>query len=490
MTRVHSQAMLLGFLISIWGLAGDKVVDLAAWRSTPAVHGLATCVPELAYPLPEGWLPTLFWWQVPLSYDNAAALEGELRVLAARGLSPCIELRGDYQAPAEHIENAIDSARALAAAGIPVNLAMKGGLSLYRLPDGTLARHADAPDDEQKDAHGKIFSWLPLRDGWTAMAMHLEQLFARFAAATIPIAGVWYDYEDHPHPWNGMWQHSGRCARCRQAIGDENLKDRESWLTWVYNLNVEALATAFAGPVEAALPAAEVGFYGYVPSTEEYPTMPWLGTSYAYPPRRINPSSIDVAQPVCYASRGIAAKAGNHDAAYLATLLNAIRHVQRNLRIDQRLMPYVCSEVTPHHFAQAPRLSKAMYREFLRHTILRGARGFYCFNVAPPYMPTPEHYSELADINSVYNELFAPPFREFLEGGVVLNDSYLDPAEESAIVWSGMRRGNRALIRVLSLGAPTIVEIAPFPDLTVHLIAPSGGKSYLVDESGSIEPLN
>ena len=59
------------------------------------------------------------------------------------------------------------------------------------------------------------------------------------------------------------------------------------------------------------------------------------------------------------------------------------------------------------------------------------------------------------------------------------------------MVWSGLRLGDKALVRVVALGeAPRVVEIIPFPGVAVRLIASPEGSGYIVDKAGGIQTAN
>ncbi len=493
-------------LLTALVLADEKPESAPEWTTRPLLEGIVVNVPELAHPYPEGWQPTLHWTQVPLSFDDPMALKGELVALQARGILPCIEVSGDYAdywaypATEESLTRALAQAKAVAAAGFPVHLAMKGVLALYIVPGGKKGQpvvHDQAPVEGQKTAVGGDFCCLPLRDGWTARAAQQRALFQRFAAAEIPIAGVWYDYEGLPYPWNGYYEHSQRCPGCRAAIPPEILADRQRFVAWALNLRDEAMVEAFAIPVSEVLPDALLGFYGFTLSSEAHPSLLTMGTRL--PPAVHNPQEIDVVQPVCYASESVVGRFYNADwptprretdAVYMATLLRTMSGLHWNMRDNQRMVPYVSSYVgTRQH--TLPRMSKSLYREFLRHAMLRGARGFYCFTVSPPYGTMADYYEELADINHVYNELFAAPFRDFLEGGAVLHDVWPDPKDDTAVIWSGLAKGDRALVRILTLAASSrAVDIVPFPGgNAVHLIAQPAGSTYIVTRDGAVELL-
>jgi hypothetical protein len=472
------------------------------WEQHPALEGILRHVPPLVRPPPAGWQPTLFWWQVPLAFGDPVQLRAELDGLAARGLSPCIDFCADYEdfraypATAESLARDIARAKAVADAGFPVHLAMKGVLGLYTLPGGAqgqTVRHADAPDPDRKDDVGNLVPCLILKQGWTARAEHLRRLCQRLAEAGVPVAGVWYDYEDHPHPWNGVWEMNRACPSCRKEYPAGVLDDRERFVAWTFDAHAEAIATAFARPVREVFPRALVGQYGYVVSSEAHPYTDWCGL--CYPPSAVKPVEIAAVMPVCYAQSSAARRYFNADwpigsrpmdAVYFATMLRAVSQLHANIRADQRIIPFVSSWVGAPQDTQVPRLSKALYREFLRHAVLRGARGFYCFNVAPPYGPMADFYAELADINAVCNELFAQ--REFLEGGTPLNDAWPDPKDASATVWSGLRHGDRALVRVVTLAAaPCWVDVVAWPGAATRLLATPAGVTYLVEASGRVQ---
>lgn len=520
-----------------------------AWEQTPDLAGIFTFVPPLRHPLPAGWQPTLFWWQAPLSFDNPAKLKEELQGLSARGILPCVGLSAEYydfsvspstpeslaKATAE-TDKSVAAAKAVADAGYPVHIQMLGALDLYRTPGavgGKLVVHADSPDAGQKGDVGNEFPCLLLKDGWKARAEHIRGLFKKFADAKVPVAAVWYDYESYPYVWNGMMGHIQRCPSCAKEFKDipavqprtdlpPGCDGFDQWVGWSANFYAKAIAEGFAKPVREIFPQAKVGFYGFTLSSAASPT----GGSEA------NPPEIDVIQPIFYAqpggfassytfakgaSQGALQRRDLDQAYFLGSLLGPI---VKNLRPNQMMVPFVGGYVDGNEFT--PRMSRAVYREALRHLILRGARGFYCFNTAPPYTPMTYYYTELADINVVYNELLA--YKDFLEGGEPLNLKGVVPLTETtdkadwriptntttwsygatinnlrvwlpapkakdASIWSGVAKGDKAIVRVVTVGpAPKFMDVTPFPDVTVRLLAPPTGATYIVERSGRFEP--
>ncbi|MDD5705704.1 MAG: hypothetical protein PHR35_07245, partial [Kiritimatiellae bacterium] len=232
------------------------------WEAKPDIAGIVSLVSPLEHPMPAGWHPTLFWWQAPLSFTNPAALKTELQALADRGLAPCVGLDAEYGVPPEKVARQIADAKAIADAGFPVHIQLIGVLDLYVTADGKRVRHPEAPDAEAKDAVGSTFPCLPLKDGWIQRGEFITGLMKKFAAANVPVAAVWVDYEGHPHPWNGVFDASRKCAGCTNVFPQGVVSDPTAFHAWTCEAHAEALATTFAKPVRAAFPKALTGFYG------------------------------------------------------------------------------------------------------------------------------------------------------------------------------------------------------------------------------------
>lgn len=505
-----------------------------AWTRTPDINGIIQNVPKLTRPLPKSFQLTLCWWQVPLSFDNAGKLKNELTALKKRGVVPVIGLKAEYNVRPEITEKQIQECEAIAAAGFPVHIQMIGGLDLYRMPDGSKARHTDSLDKEKKDAVGQEFPCLVIKEGWKARADHIRKLMRKLKDADVQVTAVWYDYEAHPHPWNGIMEHSKRCPSCQKEIPAEALQSFNHFVGWACDLRDQALVEGFAKPVREVFPKARIGFYGFRPSTKKYPL---LGGER-------NPAEIDVAMPSCYARAnmlgafyhvGWGLTRTETDPLFFLEELNRISGITANLRQDQVLIPFVCtwSERKWNMKRSGKRkgdnaISRKclLYREFLRHTLLRGAKGFYCFNVAPPYGSMANYYNDLAEINSVLDEMSV--FADFFDGGEVIThespvlatEKSVDkdwtnprvkntetwsrmgvvdgirklfpvPKRKAPVVWSGIRKGGKALIRVVALGNEArFTHITPFLDMTVKVIAPPSGKTYIIEKSGKIETFN
>ena len=454
---------------------------LASWEQNLEVAGILANVPELKHPMPKGWQPTLYWEPPKLSVNDPAKLKVELAELWKRGIVPRVSLTGDYGVPANEVDAAVAEAKAIADAGLPVNIQILGGLDLYKLENGKLLRHNDKCE----------LPCLTIKDGWKHRGDYLRSLYKKFTDAKVPVAAVWFDYEGTPYAWNGQYEAAKACPTCSKLIPADMLKTREMFVAYACNLFLEAFDEAFGKPTREAFPKAVIGQYDYEPSSDDYPV--FMCYNMRLPACPNNKSTlIQAAMPPLYVwpaalrkkfyNADWAVPQTEADGIYFCTLLQTASNIHHNLRPDQRLIPFVSDYVifTP---GEGPLMSDWMYRECLRHILLRGEKGLYCYCVAPPFGPLLVYYHSLAQINAVYNEFFAYP--EFLEKGKVLNDAVLPP-KVPGVVWSGLGLPDKALIRVIALGrsAPEMVEITPFPGVSVRLMAPPGGQTYIVEPSG------
>jgi hypothetical protein len=151
-------------------------------------------------------------------------------------------------------------------------------------------------------------------------------------------------------------------------------------------------------------------------------------------------------------------------------------------------VPWVCRYCPDLGDKTVPVLSRPRYREILRHIWLRGADSMQLFNPPRPGRPG-LCIEEVEDAVSVYDEMLA--FREFMDGGTILNAA-LPAATDDGAIWSGMRKGDRAVIRAFTQGTGTVVcTVKPWPDHpAIALAAPPEGATYLVSTDGALIRVN
>lgn len=147
-----------------------------------------------------------------------------------------------------------------------------------------------------------------------------------------------------------------------------------------------------------------------------------------------------------------------------------------------RSIPWVARYCPDDEDPAIPIMSRERYREVLRHLWLRGVDGMQVFN------PTRRGFSrivlsEVQDAVAVYDEMLE--HREFLESGDVMNLDVPGP-EHDGVVWSGLRSGNQAVVRVFRQGkGEGTVTIEPWIGRPIELDVPSKGQTYLLRYDGT-----
>jgi len=339
------------------GDAGRTPIDtrnLPGFTKTLSLADLIRTVPELRYPLKDR--PPILCWGEPLpSFSDPVRMKTELAALRRRGVALWVGVQR------KGLATQVAAARAIAEAGGSVHLLALGGWSLYKKDlTGPLLRHATASTDKTH----RSFPCLVLKAGWQWGADYVHSVLKPFADAKVPVAGVWYDYEGWPYPWNGVFEANGACPECRKACPPGVLDDRERFIHWAHCLRDQALDTALARPVRTLFPKAWVGSYSSpTPSTDRHPCVMALGCRWPSTP---NTTAFNVIQPSLYASENLARRYFNADwslvqdrldAVYFCCLLRGINNVHHNLRPDQILMPYVTNYCASRLHTDAPRMS-------------------------------------------------------------------------------------------------------------------------------------
>jgi hypothetical protein len=127
-------------------------------------------------------------------------------------------------------------------------------------------------------------------------------------------------------------------------------------------------------------------------------------------------------------------------------------------------------------------MSRERYREVLRHLWLRGVAAMQVF---APRMKSYEDMAlpEIADAVAIYDEMLA--FREFLDKGEILTYD-VPPEQDDGVLWSGLRLGNRAIVRVFKQGGGQAKQtLHPWGGKPFELEADATGQTYLLDQNGT-----
>jgi len=446
------------------------------------IESLARIVRPMRNPL-GARLPLLLW-NFPLPRDDSLAKlrdSGELRkalaLMSQRGVLPTVEMGWEWT-PA----GALAMGRTLQDAGAAVNILIPQADMLEATVYKDCTVWGEGPDATRRNEKRK-WPCLPLANP-RAGAEEVRKRLMPFKEAGIAAAGVWFDDECLPHPWNGCYESQRDSALCKPHYPAGVLDNFGRFNEYVYALRSKLLAEVLADPVCGLFPKALAGNYGEFVSSKE---IPFEGLR---PPRALDKL---VLMPAAYANTVDLPrhfKKDNEpvtqeraDRFYFRSLLFTVSTCNANKRTGQLSMPYLsryCPDNPDPRFLFG--MTSPVFRELARHVWMRGADGVYVFNLGYPTKPqlvTPAaSFESIEDIRAALDEWLDQ--REFLEKGQPLNFAVPELSAEMT-VWSGLRLGERCLIRVFTFAAqPAAVEIEAFPDQKAKLEAPPQGATYLV----------
>jgi hypothetical protein len=444
----------------------------------PAVAGwlslLAKEVPPLRHERGSRW-PLVLWsgpGYEPLPSDT-------IRMLLARGITQPIRLD----------DRMIFSALALQEAGSPVialegrGAAWPGNLWPYDLAgDKTEWAHQYPADQNVPDRWRRMPSPTCVK-GWAIAADRIREALRRFKEAGVTVDAMWLDYEGEPS--QASYEAAKASPGTRDLLPPRALESEDAFYRYKRQLWVQLLSAYVAAPAREIFPKVSVTNWALTLSSPEFPVYGW--EDQPHPP--LGPTLFTATNPIAYAIARFLVRTEKAeyprdrrqvDAIYMHLML---RQVSADAYNRRKLAPYMGAIVWVSRWVPdggdpaTPVMSREAYREALRHLWLRGVDAMEVFN---PVRKGYENMSlyEVQDAAAIYDEMLS--FRRFLEHGVVMNYAY-PPLSDDGPVWSGMRLGDEALLRVVSLGAPgKTVQVTAWRGYPVSLPATESGRTYLL----------
>lgn len=390
-------------------------------------------------------LPLLVWPAHDLGTEDEAEIDRLLEALDARGMTAIAKLDPDDP---RALERALTLGRLSQRRGMPI--AVSATAATYAFFDGS-------PETAHVDENGRPFFDDSFGDGRKmgcpfalegrvgAMVARVEDAVEAYRRAGLRIDLLYADWEvDGPLEWNGAWEASKRCVRCRREVPD--IESFESFQDAVRRERAKLEKKMLAEPVLARFPGALVGNYAVYPHG---------GRRYWYDyfeelvdggrPRRWYPefeeTGFTMAMPVTYPwYRSFAFyDFESSDYRWFYGMLLAGTNAARATPASVPLVPFVhwhTTEPPPEPDPKVRQLDPGVYRELLWHLLLRGHDTFFLWS------PREEALEEVALVAEVYRD--SHRYRDFLlEAEPVVFDV---PAEPSPVV-SAMRLGSRLLVR-------------------------------------------
>lgn len=303
--------------------------------------------------------------------------------------------------------------------------------------------------------------------------------------AGIRIDLAFADWEiDGPIEWNGAWEASKRCARCRTKIAD--VDDFESFQASLRTIRSKLQREAYADVLEDRFPDILVGNYAVYPHGGErywydyFETFPNVGPYRPDQRARVRPwahefdqTGYSIAMSVVYTWYRTFDWYDFEDPDYrwfynmLQVATNAGRHSG-----DVPLVSFVHWHTTappPDPDPDVQQMSEAAYQELLWHALLRGHDGLFLWC-------TPlEIAKEIRLLHRVYAESLE--FADVLTDGQPLS---FDIPETPSPILSAVRDGDRILARCTAFGSDSSTELT-LADRTLRVESAQG--SHLIDVS-------
>jgi hypothetical protein len=452
----------------------------AELSSVPWMETIEKEIPPLAHPRGERW-PMIMQHGVGTQILPA----DRIQMLLARGLTQHLGLD----------KGSIEAARALQEAGSPV-IIMQGtaGNWPYSLAadSSAWAHQFDEGYHYKMAGPGPLGEWHgacpKMIGGWEALAEQIRDTLGAFRDAGVTVDAVWMDWEGDPYPWSQLFKQLEHCKRCREQLPAAVLEDKTQFWAYYWRLYQQLYGAYLAAPVREIFPQCSVTNWHIVYSTQTRPL-------FYFVDNRVMPPSIpplfSATNPVAYGNdlfwhaewRDEYPVDRRHvDQFYTHLLLRQISGDAANRLAyahDVGSFPWVVRwcQLDGEKEERVPDMSREAYREALRHLWLRGIDGMQVFNA---YTQDYEELAllELQDAVQAYDQILE--HREFLEAGEVMNLE-VPEAQDDGVFWSGLRLGERAVLRLSSQGEQAArVELEPWSGHRIELEAPTDGRTYLL----------
>ncbi len=436
----------------------------------PVDTGWANGLPEpirlvldIAKPLahPRGnRLPLYLWPAMNPGPLSDAVAEQLVRELDRRGVGLVCSWNAD--APERTFEEALPIARAQKKLGLAINI--DATRPLYSFFDGD-ERTAHVDDDGHifwDPSFGKATMGCPFALAFrkAPMRVRLEPFIERYRAEGLSPRFVFADWEiDGPIEWNGAWEASKRCARCR-----ENLPDVDNFLAFQHRLREirsELQREIYAEPLLEAFPKALVGNYAVYPNNgfrywydyfetivEGQPEMIDQRARYRHWANEFEATGYTFAMPVVYPWSWTYDwyDFDMPDYRWVYNMLKVASNAGRYKQPDIPIITFVhwhtvnvgrnVGDGAEEGGSTAPQLSEWAYQELLWHMLLRGHDAFFL------WCTRDENAKEIALLHPVWAA--AQEYGAFLERGAPVT---FDVPSKPGTIISGLRLDNRVLVR-------------------------------------------
>lgn len=474
----------------LWGAA----VGWSAESRFADMPGPIRTVLENAAPLDalrEGRLPLFV---LPISQTLAgsteAIAEAALRELNRRGIA--YSVAWNPSDVAKSLPEALRIGRLQQKLGMEVAVdATSCLMSFYDGTEATLHQDDTGRPFAETSFGGQLGCPFTLQPRIAVIRERLESFLREYQRAGVRLDFVFADWEvDGPIEWNGAWESSQKCRRCRAAV--PGIGDFRQFQKRLREVRSELQREAFAEPLRRAFPKVLVGNYGVHPHEGyrywydyfEKEVVPGTGIPLKADRRaryrewapEFAGTEFTFANPVLYTWYRLFDWYDFEDSDYrwFYNLLLEGSSAGKSTPATIPLIPFVHWTTTDPPKSPDPKVrqfSVGRYQELLWHLLLRGHDGFFLW-----CMPE-ELGTEIRALHSVYAESLR--FREFLVQGEPV--SFEVPPNPGPIV-SGLRLGDRVLTRRTEFGSDRQARVLSLKDGGTITVVSSRGLQILAVE--------
>lgn len=385
----------------------------------------------------------------------------------------------------------IDTALAIQRAGSPV-IVMEGASGVF---PASLAGEPPAWAHQFDDGYKPKEYVRPcpsLHAGWARFANNLRETLAKFREKAVQVDAVWTDWENDPLYGADRYDQALHCKRCREILPRKTLSSSDRFMEYTARKFYDLFGAYYAAPVLEIYPKCSVTNWLAQPSTPEEPQPGWSGNrGRVHMPPLVtawNPTAYGAASWVWKSRSTEDRRDQEHvDQVYTNLLLRQVSlagKLGEQWAPEKELIPWVTRWVSEPPELEFPVMSRERYREVLRHLWLRGVAAMQVFS---PRMKGYEDMAlpEVEDAAAAYGEILA--FREFLENGEILSRE-VPREQDDGVLWSGMRLGDRAVVRVFKQGTGRATQaVRPWGEKDFEMEASGEGQTYLLDKDGRVE---
>jgi len=391
--------------------------------------------------------------------DDAQA-DGLLRDLDARGLA--VNARWDPGNLDGSLAESLRLGRLQRRLGLEIGVNANACMHLFFNGDESTAHIADdgAPFfDDSFGAGSKMGCPFALKPRYPAIKAQFGPFLEAYHEAGLTVDFIYLDWEiDGPIEWNGAWEHSKRCRRCRESIPD--IGDFTAFQKALRTIRCEMEREVYADTVKSYSPKALIGNYAVYPNDgyrywyDYFEQPPPAGAPYRLDQRakyrrwsqEFPLTGFTFAMPVVYTWYPTFGWYDFEDADYrwfynmLLVATNAAKSTPADIPIISWLHWHTTSP-PDNPDPNVKQFTEGKYQELIWHMLLRGIDGLMMW-----CMP-----EETAKETQLIQEVYAAAleYKEFVDRGTPI---CLDVPITPGPVVSGLRLGDRLLVRRTDFG--------------------------------------